>query len=387
MKIAINIAFIYDDKMIDGVGQYSLNLLEGLRDIGRLNDHFIIIANNGFYSTACDMFPEASIVCVNIPRVLKYITNRLKRKIFWQMLYIDRYIIPRIIRRKKVDALFHTFNNINIYINKDITTVTTFHDMFYKNFPKEYSKKKMKYILYRYRGILYDSKYLITPSNYVKNDILKFYPDINNDKITAIYVPIRINEASFEKYDVDKPYILSVNSIRNHKNLITLIKAFKHIQDKTDHSLVLVGYIDPRARDIIDYVKDNNIKNVIFTGNIPNSQRDYLYKNADLFVSPSLHEGFGMTPVEAALYEIPVLTTNKTSIPEVTKGLVNYYEPATDDVVLAEKMLELLSARHDKNRLKHIKNVFAEEYDYKKIAMQYFDFLLKCTKFNPKSET
>ena len=65
-----------------------------------------------------------------------------------------------------------------------------------------------------------------------------------------------------------------------------------------------------------------------------------LYQNAGLFVSPSLFEGFGMPPVEAMYNKIPVITTRKASLPEVTMGKAFYYEPAKDFKALSQKCLK-----------------------------------------------
>lgn len=69
-----------------------------------------------------------------------------------------------------------------------------------------------------------------------------------------------------------------------------------------------------------------------------------LYKNASLFVSPSLMEGFGFTPIEAALYEVPVICNKESALYETTKGLLNYYEPGTDEYALSRMMYQILTS-------------------------------------------
>jgi len=80
-----------------------------------------------------------------------------------------------------------------------------------------------------------------------------------------------------------------------------------------------------------------------------------------------------MTPIEAALFAIPVLTSRTTSIPEITRNMVNYYEPADDPHALAEQIMKLIENPQSQTELLQIKNTLAREYDYEKIAALYFD--------------
>jgi len=369
MKIAVNFTYLMDGKRPEGIGKYALNLFKGLQSIGKLNKNFHIFVANNFCEECEGLFPEATIIPVaavdNYDKWHKY--HR-----FIKLVQLDRYLVPRFLRRARYDLFFHPYSAVDDYISREVPTLVTIHDLFFKNYPQEFSRKYLKYMNYRYKDIIYNTRHLVVPSQFVKQDILKFYPDTEPGKITVINNPVWINSESSREVEVNKPYILSVGAIRNHKNLITLLKAFQLIQHKVEHCLVLTGAKGHLRIDPGKYAAEQHIDKVIMTGYLPDDQRNYLYQHADLFVSPSLHEGFGMTPVEAALLETPVLTTRATSIPEVTKDMVNYYEPATDPQVLAAQILNLLQHRPPRNDLHEIKNTLAQEYSPEKIAVAYF---------------
>lgn len=370
MKIAVNLLYLGDGRQPDGIGQFALNLLTGWQALGKLNKDFHLFITNEFYEKAACLFPHAQLIPISDAAMHIHLT-RYDR--FFKSLYTDRCLLPHYLNKDRYDLLFHPFNAANDYISKRIPTIITLHDLFFKNFPGELSRKYLPYVKFRYKGLIYKPAHIIVPSGFVKQDIMKYYPDADPRKITVINNPIQVDYANIREYPMPKPYILSVNSIRNHKNLLTLLKAFQLIEDKIDHHLVLTGVQDKNSIDPQQYAEQNHIKKLIKTGYVTDEQRNYLYQHADLFVSPSIHEGFGMTPVEAALFKTPVLTTRKTSIPEVTRNLVNYYEPAEDPHELAQQMLKLLANRPPQKELEDIKNKFVQEYDIQKIAALYYE--------------
>ena len=90
-----------------------------------------------------------------------------------------------------------------------------------------------------------------------------------------------------------------------------------------------------------------------------------------------MQEGFGRTPVEAAICKVPVILTKETSLPEVTMNEVYYYENATDDKELAEKILEVLKNKPSKEKLEEISNKLEEEYSEENVAKRYVKLLDK----------
>jgi glycosyltransferase involved in cell wall biosynthesis len=377
MKIAVNLTYLMDGKQPEGIGQFALNLFKGLQAIGKLNKGFHLFVFDTFHEKAVRLFPEAEVIQV---AAMGKFNDSNKYHRFIKSLFIDRYLVPHFLKKDHYDLLFHPYNSVNSYISKKIPTLITMHDLFFKNYPDEHSAKYIKYVQHRYESLIYKTNHIIVPSQFVKQDILKYYPGADPSKITVINNPVWVNCEKIREFPVNKPFILSVNSIRNHKNIVTLLKAFQLIEDKMEHYLVLTGLKGHIRIDPEQYASQNQIKRIIMTGYLSDEHRNYLYQNADLFVSPSLHEGFGMTPVEAALFATPVLTTRETSIPEVTRNMVNYYEPAEDPNALAARILNLLEHRPPKSELRRIKKTLAQEYAPEGIATLYsnmFERLLR----------
>ncbi len=369
MKIAVNLTYLTDGKQPVGIDQFALNLFKGMQAIGKLDNFHLFVAES-FYEKGVCLFPEAEILPI---AAMDDFYNLNKYHRFLKSLYIDRYLVPYFLKKARYNLLYHPFNGVNDYISNEVPTLITIHDLFFKNYPEEINNLNLKYMKYRYKDLIYKTNHIVVPSQFVKQDIMKYYPDAELDRITVINNPVSVTCEKTSEFAVIKPYLLCVNSISNHKNLITLLKAFQLIQDKVEHYLVLTGAQGDTHINLEQYAAKNHIKKLIMTDYVTDEHRNYLYQNADLFISPSLHEGFGMTPVEAALFEIPVLTTRETSIPEVTRNMVNYYEPAEDSCALAAQIMNLLDNKPPKSELELIKKAMAQEYDPERIAALYFD--------------
>ena len=93
-----------------------------------------------------------------------------------------------------------------------------------------------------------------------------------------------------------------------------------------------------------------------------------------------MQEGFGRTPVEAALCEVPVISTKETSLPEATMNMVYYYEPPTDENALASRILDVLQNKPTKVQLKKIANKLEVEYNEKKIIEKYINLIKQILK-------
>jgi glycosyltransferase involved in cell wall biosynthesis len=132
------------------------------------------------------------------------------------------------------------------------------------------------------------------------------------------------------KYHITKPYALYVGVAYPHKNLSGLIKAWDIFVKKygNDYQLVLGGKFnyfyhqlqnDPLTKKLGD--------SIILTDFIPDADLGPLYQNAALYVFPSLYEGFGLPPLEAMVYQLPVASSNLTCLPEILQDAAAYFDP------------------------------------------------------------
>ena len=132
-----------------------------------------------------------------------------------------------------------------------------------------------------------------------------------------------------------KPYILYVGGFDKRKNVESLVACYAKLptETKATYKLVLAGEIsDTRKKQLYKYIKQHHLNNeqVVLYGFIEDEILIQLYKNAHLFVFPSINEGFGLPPLEAMALGIPTIASNCASLPEVVCNPDALFDPADD---------------------------------------------------------
>jgi glycosyltransferase involved in cell wall biosynthesis len=131
---------------------------------------------------------------------------------------------------------------------------------------------------------------------------------------------VRILEKIRRELKLPKNFILYLGNFKPHKNVESLVKAFGRINQKCpNYRLVLSGPLDKHGKKLVQFVRNENLEDKIcFTGTIRENDRpEALMSLADIFVFPSLYEGFGLPPLEAMACGTAVVASKLTSIPEV----------------------------------------------------------------------
>ena len=220
--------------------------------------------------------------------------------------------------------------------------VTTFHDL---NLIHTYNSDK-NWLIYHakqlvgrfvFKSVAKSNNYIITPSQYSKNDLLKFVT-IPADKITVTYESADVSNSPNKPYQHPfKNFIMYVGQQSDYKNIRRLGDAHQQLIKKhPDLGLILVGRKNASALQNEAYFNSKNYKNILFTDFIPDAQRNWLYTQAAAYIFPSLMEGFGLPGLEAMGYGAPVVSSNATCLPEVYGDAAHYFDPNnTDDIVRA----------------------------------------------------
>lgn len=229
-----------------------------------------------------------------------------------------------------------------------------------------------------YKELINRAESVIAISDYTKNDILKNF-NINESKISIIPNSIQIiHSQELPNLVLPEKYILYVNTLQQHKNPITLIKAYEILKKEFDHKLVFVGKTTSYwKKRILPYIERHDLSNKIFHfQNLDSKELQSIYNKASLFVSTSKREGFGYTPIEAAISKVPVVCSTCEALPYTTQKLLNYYEPVDDYKILASKMRDLLKAPPSKDRLNTIATKFKDDYSPQK-QIEHFCTLIQ----------
>lgn len=266
------------------------------------------------------------------PNVKKVLAN-----IYWYG-WREQILLSGIIKREKVDLMHFPHWNIPFFYREPF--IATIHDLLLLHYPTR-AASTLGPITYFFKNIAYriilrhainNSRQILTPSEFTKNDILKNFK-IESKKITVTHLapmPTNTPMANVDlktKYNISKPYVLYVGVAYPHKNLEGLIEAWKifRAEHGSDYLLVLAGkknYFYERLEKTA--VGENDI---VFTGYIPDEELPALYKNTSLYVFPSFYEGFGLPPLEAMQYGAPVASSNATCLPEILQQAAAYFDP------------------------------------------------------------
>lgn len=344
MKILVDCSQIGRAKA--GVGVYALGLLAELcRTDG--GNHFTLLAQDDDPDMDFGRFPNVTMIWVNA---------KVFRKLPLRFL-LEQLFIPLLALRHRIDvvhSLHYSFPLAPMRAKK----VVTIHDMTSFQMPEVHIPIKRRYFHVSIRAAARWADALIFVSRSSQNDFLKYFPRDpaschvvalgKSDEFRRDLDPQQVSRV-VRNLGLATPYILFIGMIEPRKNLDRLVRAFSAVAAKfPSHTLVIAGSKGWRYQGLFDLVRSLGLeKRVVFTGFVAEQDKPYLIRGAQVFVYPSLYEGFGIPVLEALACGTPTLTSNVSSIPEITGDAALLVDPANDQEIAdgLERLLRDASLR------------------------------------------
>ncbi len=258
------------------------------------------------------------------------------------------------LRREKCDLVHFTHFNIPLGYKGDF--IVTIHDTTISFFPGKKMNSPLRKWAYKkvITKAVESSKSIITVSQNTKKDVLRLF-NVKPSKIQPIWIspskefrPSTKEEKAKvkKKFNLDSNFILYTGNWREHKNLVGLVKAFGMIKsDPTlkDWQLVITGKADPFYPEVKTTIKELNLEaSVKLLGLVDFEDLVPLFGAARVYCCPSFYEGFGLPPLEAMQCMTPAVVSNVSSIPEVCRDAVLYFDPY-DIKDMAQKIHKLVT--------------------------------------------
>jgi glycosyltransferase involved in cell wall biosynthesis len=223
-----------------------------------------------------------------------------------------------------------------------VPRLTVVHDLAFEHFPQDVELLRRKYYHFFFPRFVRASERLVAVSEATKQDLIATY-QLPTEKIQVVYnaadahfrpQPVEVQQATRERFAAGKPYFLFVGALQPRKNLVNLLKAFDAFKQQTGAptKLLVVGRTAWKAGPMFDVYQQMQYRHdVHLTGRVTDTELVQLYAAALATVYVPYFEGFGIPIIEAQSCASPVLTSDRSSMPEVAGGaalLVDPYSPA-----------------------------------------------------------
>lgn len=309
-----------------GLGRYTERLIQHLEMIDTENTYSVLLCRENYH--------------LYLPKNERWTKHCVPVR--WYT-FREQWVVPRVLWRLKPDIVhFPHFNVPLLYRGKFVVTI---HDLILLKHPSVRTTTLfavfywMKYFAYRLvlRHALHSANQVITVSHTVRHEIERLFP-VTRFPLRVTYEASDGVEAGQLKmpehhwlatHSITQPYLLYVGNAYPHKNLDFLINWFLTWQQRTSYQLVFVGTEDYFYKQLKVLVAryPSLVPSIIFFGYATESELADLYRNAAIVLYPSLEEGFGLPPLEAMRYDVPVVVSDLAILHEILGDAATYFNP------------------------------------------------------------
>ena len=385
MKIGIEGQRLFRKKK-HGMDMVALELIKNLQIIDHKNEYFIFVK------------PDEDDTVLKETSNFKIIQLDGGSYPIWEQI-----ALPKAAKKYGCEILHCTSNTAPIFT--DIPLITILHDIIYmeSSYTKILTGSATSYQKFGnvYRKLIVprvvkNSDKIVTVSHFEKNRIAEFFDMTGDNRLTAIYNGVSThfkpvtNETELkrvkEKYHLPNNFFFFLGNTDPKKNTKGTLKAFSNFlkQSKSDYKLVMLDYDTNELEKLLDEIGDKQLINhIVLTGYVINTDLPAIYSLSKIFLYPSLRESFGIPMLEAMGCGVPVITSNTSSMPEVSGDaahIINPYNPEeiTQGIIkiLADKEYynELSKKGIERNKLFSWKNMAKQVLVlYNEIKTQHHD--------------
>ena len=362
-----------------GVGHYTYQLIRNLLELDKKNEYVLFF---DFHVREKDIKkftqPNVKIKFYPFSDYKKYLPGAY-----------SEILGTATLAKEKLDVLHSTSPHSRIPTGYRGKCVVTFHDLSIYKIPHCYPRISGAREKAVYGLMANKADRIIAVSNSTKKDVEEIFK-IPSEKIDVIYSGLdkRFFEESkisgqkvLEKYGITKKYILFLGTLEPSKNITRLLEAFAKFKEKTnppaggtnskfDYQLVLAGKRGWLSQEYLRTIKDLGLgKDVIFTGYIVGDELVPLFRNSQFFIMPSLHEGFGMTVLEAFATGTPAIISKVSSLPEIAGDAAYYINPINTEEI-TEAMLKFSQNEDLRSGFRAKGSQQVKKFDWQKTARE-----------------
>lgn len=363
-----------------GVSRHQHNLIKSLAKFDKKNCYYVFLNKKN-----------------NLPDLpeqenFSYVRFYIPKRIIW-----DQFQLPLAAGKYKLDIYHSISDTLPIFSKvKFVLFVAEIPDYRIESARKDkrislYARLSQGYNMLFFRPSLNKAKLIIASSNSTRDDLIHRYK-VDKNKIRVLYhAPdeqfcVAGDEKALldtkRKYNVEAGYVLHISSSDPRDNTCAVTRAYRKARcaSKIPQKLIIGGNVDLKESGLEKLIGELNLgNNVIFTGRLTEKELVALYQAADLFIDPSLYEGFGLQVVEAMSCGIPVITSNLTSLPEIV-GDAGILITPTDIDGLASALARVLTDAQLRNSMRQRSLQRARLFSWDKTAWEtlaIYDELLK----------
>jgi len=317
MRIGINalLVSVAQSYRNAGISRYTLNLLNALRAADSVNEYTVFVSERG----VAEQLPSTASSAVV---AVGWGATQPASRVLWEHL-----LLAGEIRRCGLHLLHAPMNILPLRL--PCPGIVTLHDLAFLRFPEFFRATRRTYQQWFTRHSARQAALIIAVSEHTRRDAIELL-QVPEERIRVIYPVLEERfslpcsaeaiQAFRQRRQLPEHFILCLATLEPRKNISRLLAAYRLLKRETDlpHTLVLAGakgwYVQTLEQQVYSLGVEQDVR---FVGYVPEEEKTLWYHAADLFVYPSLYEGFGLPVAEAMACGVPVVTSNASSLPEV----------------------------------------------------------------------